>query len=88
MKSGVLNSPGDSAVVEENISNNGNCTGDDIGSDPSHGEAKTTTSGVEKVSIVDGLKSVELVGHGNKLVREKSSWGVAPSTPSRSQWLW
>ena len=62
-ESGVLNSSGDSAVVEENISNNGNSTGDDIGGDPSHGEAKTTTSGVEKVLIVDGLKSVELAGH-------------------------
>ena len=63
MKSGVLNSSGDSAVVEENISNNGNCTGDDIGGDPSRGEAKTTTSGIEEVLVVSGLESVELVAH-------------------------
>ena len=62
-ESGVLNRAGDFSVVEESISNDGNSTGDDIGSNPSHGEAKTTTSGVEKILIIDGLKSVELVGH-------------------------
>ena len=59
----VLNSSGDSAVVEENISNDGNCTGDDIAGDPSRGEAKTTTCGIEEVLIVNGLNSVELADH-------------------------
>ena len=77
-ESGVLNSSGDFAVVDESISNNGDSAGDDIGGDPSHGEAKTTTSGIEEVLIVNGLKSVELVGHGNELVREKLPRDVLP----------
>ena len=51
------------------ISNNGDSAGDDIGGDPSHGEAKTTTSGGEEILIVDGLEVGELVGHWNELVR-------------------
>ena len=72
-ESGVLNSSGDFAVVEESISNDGDSAGGDVDSDPSHGEAKTTPSGVEEILIVDGLKSVELIGHWNELVRGKSS---------------
>ena len=62
-ESGVLSSSGDFAIVEESISNDGDASSGDIDSDPSHGDAKATSSGVEKILIVNGLKSVELVGH-------------------------
>ena len=62
-ESGVLNSSGDFAVVEESISNDGDASSGDIGSDPSHGEAKATTSSNLEFLIVDGLEFDELVGH-------------------------
>ena len=68
-ESGVLNSSGDFAVVEESISNDGDASSGDIGSDPSHGEAKATTSSRLEFLIVDGLEVGELVGHWNELVR-------------------
>ena len=81
-ESGVLNSSGDFAVVEESISNDGDASSGDIGSDPSHGEAKATTSSSLQFLIIDGFEFDELVGHWNELVRGKQWWGacVAPST--------
>ena len=70
-ESGVLNSSGDFAIVEESISNDGDASSGDIDSDPSHGEAKATTSGCEEFLIVDGLEFDELVGHWNELARGK-----------------
>ena len=70
-ESGVLNSSGDFAVVEESISNDGDASSGDIGSDPSHGEAKATTSSSLQFLIIDGLEFDELVGHWNELVRGK-----------------
>ena len=51
-------------------------------------EVHATTSGSLQFLVVDGFEFDELSGHWNELVRGKSSWGVAPSTPSRSQRLW
>ena len=70
-ESGVLNSSCDFAVVEESISNDGDASSGDIGSNPSHGEAKATTSSSLEFLIVDGLEVGELSGHWNELVRGK-----------------
>ena len=80
-ESGVLNSSGDFAVVEESISNDGDASSGDIGSDPSHGEAKATTSSSLEFLIVDGLEVGELVGHWNELVRGK--WRRGSVLPPR-----
>ena len=96
-ESGVLNSSGDFAVVEESISNDGDASSGDIGSDPSHCEAKATTSSSLQFLIIDGLEFDELVGHWNELVRGK--WRRESVLPPRllqdrsgcgdeQKWVW